>query len=57
MNQATTFDAFQEALTYWDTPMQNIIFGDIAGNIAIRSTGLMPLRHGRHGIGLLNGGH
>ena len=55
MNQATTFDEFQEALTYWDTPMQNIIFGDVAGNIAIRSTGFLPLRKGGDGIGVLNG--
>ena len=54
MNQARSFSAFQEALTYWDTPMQNIIYGDISGNIAIRATGVLPVRKGRHGIGLVN---
>lgn len=55
MNAASSIKEFQEALTFWDTPMQNIIYGDVAGNIAIRSTGVLPLRKGRHGIGVLNG--
>lgn len=55
MNQATGFTEFQDALRYWDTPMQNIIYGDVDGNIAIRSTGYLPIRKSGHGIGLLDG--
>ena len=55
MNHATSMAEFQEALTFWDTPMQNIIYGDVEGNIAIRSTGVLPLRKGGYGIGVLDG--
>ena len=55
MNRAQSMEAFQEALKSWQTPMQNIIYGDIAGNIAIRSTGALPIRRGRQGIGVLDG--
>lgn len=55
MNRASSFDAFQNALRYWDTPMQNIVYGDVAGNIALRSTGYLPIRKSGHGIGLLDG--
>ena len=55
MNRARNFDEFQEALTYWDTPMQNILYADVDGNIAIRSTGFLPLRKAGHGSGLLDG--
>lgn len=55
MNRANSFTAFQNALRYWDTPMQNIIFGDVDGNIAIRSTGYLPIRKAGHGKGLLDG--
>ena len=55
MNRARGFDEFQEALTKWDTPMQNILYADVEGNIAIRSTGYLPVRKGGHGKGLLDG--
>ncbi len=55
MNRANTFVEFQDALKYWDTPMQNIIYGDVDGNIAIRSTGYLPIRKAGHGMGLLDG--
>lgn len=55
MNHAMSMADFQKALTFWDTPMQNIAYGDIEGNIAIRSTGALPLRRGGHGIGVLDG--
>ena len=55
MNRASDYNEFQEALQYWDTPMQNIIYGDIDGNIAIRSTGILPVRKAGHGKGLLDG--
>ena len=55
MNRASSMAEFQKALRDWDTPMQNIIYGDVDGNISIRTTGYMPIRKIGHGIGLLNG--
>ena len=55
MNHASSMETFQDALTFWDTPMQNIIYGDVEGNIAIRSTGVLPVRQGGHGVGVLDG--
>lgn len=55
MNRAQSFDAFQDALRYWDTPMQNVVYGDVAGNIALRSSGYLPIRKSGHGMGLLEG--
>ena len=55
MNHAASFDEFQQALRYWDTPMQNILYADLDGNIAIRSTGYLPVRKAGHGAGLLDG--
>lgn len=55
MHQSTDFASFTEAVRYWDTPMQNIAYADVYGNIALRSTGHLPIRQGRTGIGLLDG--
>ncbi len=55
MNHASSYEAFQEAIRFWDTPMQNILYADADGNIAIRSTGLAPLRRTPDGTGLLDG--
>lgn len=54
-NQSRSFEGFQQSLRYWDTPMQNIIYGDAEGNIAIRSTGYLPIRKSGNGTGLLDG--
>lgn len=55
MNTADSYTAFQEALKDWDSPMQNILVADKAGNIGIRSTGYLPIRKAGHGMGLLDG--
>ena len=55
MNHARSLDEFQAALEHWDTPAQNIVYADIDGNIAIRSTGNLPMRKAGHGVGLLDG--
>ena len=55
MNHARNTEEFQTALQHWDTPMQNIIYADVAGNISIRSAGYLPVRKAGHGIGLLDG--
>lgn len=44
LNQAHEYTAFREALRYWDTPSQNFIYADTAGNIAYQLAGRVPLR-------------
>ena len=48
MNHASDVYSFQEALRSWDAPMQNILVADISGDIALRSTGIIPIRE--HGV-------
>lgn len=55
MNRATNRDEFDRAIRSWGTPMQNIIYGDVEGNIGIRSAGYMPLRRSSPADGLLDG--
>lgn len=55
MNHAEDYEAFREGLRSWDSPVQNIIYADVWGNIAIRSTGFVPVRAAGHGSGLLDG--
>lgn len=55
MNRATDLAAFEDGLRYWDAPMQNILYAGTDGHIAIRSTGLLPVRRAGHGVGLLDG--
>lgn len=55
MSFARNLDDFERALENWHAPMQNILYADHAGNIAIRSTGRFPLRHSGSGAGLLDG--
>ncbi|MFW9827854.1 MAG: penicillin acylase family protein [Candidatus Thorarchaeota archaeon] len=43
-DRATNRNEFDEASKYWSTLAQNIVYGDIDGNIAIRSTGNVPIR-------------
>lgn len=55
MNRADSLSAFEAGLRDWDTPMQNVLYADTAGNLAIRSTGYLPTRAAGHGRGLLDG--
>ena len=55
MNRADSMGAVTEALRRWDTPMQNILYAGRSGDIAIRSTGRLPVRRAGHGRGLLPG--
>ena len=55
MNRAANYDDFEEALRFWDTPMQNVLYADSRGTVAIRSTGYLPVRRAGHGAGLLDG--
>ncbi|NND71478.1 MAG: penicillin acylase family protein [Rhodothermales bacterium] len=54
MNRAVDLHQFTEATRMWDAPMQNIVVADISGDIAIRSTGLLPIRS-TESYGLDNG--
>lgn len=55
MNRATTLSEFEDGLRLWDAPMQNILYAGTDGHIAIRSTGLLPIRRAGTGQGLLDG--
>ncbi len=43
-DRAQNRNDFNEASKYWTTLAQNIVYGDIYGNIAIRPTGKVPIR-------------
>jgi len=44
INQAQTWEEFKQASYQWRAPSQNLIYADEAGNIAYRTTGMVPLR-------------
>lgn len=50
LNQAQDFDAFHEALRYWDVPAQNVVYADIDGNIGYQMPGLVPVRAAGDGL-------
>ncbi len=45
-NYAKNRNDFDQASRHWNTLAQNIVYGDIHGNIAIRPTGKVPIRAG-----------
>jgi penicillin amidase len=55
MIHASDLDEFESGLRSWDSPMQNILYADAAGNIAIRSTGYLPVRRDGDGSGIIDG--
>ncbi len=55
MGMARNLKTFEQALRFWDTPMQNILVATMDGDIAIRSTGFLPIRANRQGVGVLDG--
>ncbi len=55
MARATDYGAFERALRDWDTPMQNILVAATDGTIALRSTGVLPVRASGDGAGLRDG--
>ena len=50
LNQATNFEEFREALRYWDTPSQNIVYADIQGNIGYQTPSRIPIRKNGDGL-------
>jgi len=55
MHNASDAQTFQDAISKWDAPMQNVLYADSAGNIAIRTAGHLPIRRGGTGEGLRDG--
>ncbi len=55
LNQAQNYDQFREALRYWDTAPQNIVYADVEGNIAYQATGRYPIRDGWDGLAIVPG--
>lgn len=53
MDRAKTLAAFERALSIWSCPVQNWVFADTAGDIAIMAPGLYPLvSHGNPALPL-----
>jgi penicillin amidase len=48
LDMASNWDEFRQALSYWDVPSQNFVYGDVDGNIGYQSTGLIPIRAEGH---------
>jgi penicillin amidase len=48
LDTASNWDEFRAALSYWDVPSQNFVYGDVDGNIGYQSTGLIPIRAAGH---------
>ncbi|MFW6115424.1 MAG: penicillin acylase family protein [Chloroflexota bacterium] len=44
LNRAANWEEFREALSYWDTPSQNFVYADVAGNIGYQAPGRIPVR-------------
>ncbi len=50
LNKAQNYDDFHEALRFWDLPSQNMVYADVAGNIAYQMPGLIPIRKNGNGL-------
>lgn len=55
MNRAEGASDVEDALQFWDTPMQNVLYAGVNDTIAIRSAGYLPIRRAGHGRGLVDG--
>jgi len=49
LNRANDIQGYYDALYWWDSPPQNIVYADDAGNIAITVCGRFPIRSGYTG--------
>jgi penicillin amidase len=49
LSQATDCIEFMDRAMYWKTPTENLICGDVDGNISLQSSGLTPIRNGWDG--------
>lgn len=48
LDKARTWDEFREALKYWDTPSQSVVYADRQGNIGYQMPGKIPVRAKNH---------
>jgi len=48
LNKARNWDEFRDALKYWDTPSQDLIYADRQGNIGLQMPGKVPVRASYH---------
>jgi len=48
LNSASNWEEFRDALTFWDSPSQNVIYADTEGNIGYQVPGRIPVRAGNH---------
>jgi penicillin amidase len=55
VNRAQNWDQFLDAMKLFQTPTQNIVFADSAGNIGFISPGLVPLRKSGDGLAPADG--
>ena len=44
LDQASDWDEFRTAVSYWDVPSQNFCYADVEGNIGYQSPGRIPIR-------------
>jgi penicillin amidase len=44
LDQATNWEEFREALSYWDAPSQNFVYADVEGSIGYQAPGRIPIR-------------
>lgn len=49
LNQAKNLQDYYDAIFWWDSPAQNIVYADDQGNIAITVCGRFPIRSGYSG--------
>ncbi|MBV8472070.1 MAG: penicillin acylase family protein, partial [Hyphomicrobiales bacterium] len=55
VNAAANWDEFLAALHLYQTPTQNLVFADAAGDIGFISPGLVPLRKSGDGLNIVDG--
>lgn len=48
LNTASNYEEFREALRFWDTAAQNVIYADVEGNIGYQMPGNIPIRAANH---------
>ncbi len=48
LDQATGWDEFRSALSYWDAPALSFVYADVLGNIGYQATGRHPIRGAGH---------
>ncbi|MCB9453779.1 MAG: penicillin acylase family protein [Anaerolineaceae bacterium] len=48
LDQASNWEEFREAASWWDSPAQNIIYADVEGNIGYQTPGMIPIRAAGH---------